>query len=139
MDTASLLQRIEVVLLELQIVRGMLVESAGRFPPEAEEKLRQKICLHCDEPITDGEKADRGLHHRCYRKVMRQIKSKNLTESTAIQSGWLAPKRSTSGRTTDPLLEERLSALRLRQEAEYAVRLMTEAKTESPEDGAGTD
>ncbi len=62
--------------------------------PEAKEakvKAEKGICCYCGE-LHDDTEVFRGDHERCYKKVMRAIAQKVVSEEQAISRGWILPR-----------------------------------------------
>jgi hypothetical protein len=58
--------------------------------PEAIKKAEQGICIFCDKPL-DGPRGSRGLHQRCYRKLDRDLPSKDMDWDDAVEAGLCLP------------------------------------------------
>lgn len=61
------------------------------LPKESETFIDQGICLNCRKEFAEGERRIRGVHERCYRRIMRRIETGSITESEAINAGLLSP------------------------------------------------
>ncbi|GAB5402836.1 MAG: hypothetical protein Aurels2KO_10670 [Aureliella sp.] len=131
MDKADIIIELESLSLRVQELSGKLAnltsllrETDAEFPAWAQEKVDQRICLVCGEPVLPGDKYVRGCHESHSRRVVRAIERGEYTEKEAIEKGLMAPK-SSGGRKPAPLPLDP----RVQQEAdEAAAKLRKRAK-----------
>lgn len=90
-STESIKLRLANLAREIQAIYEILSEEEPELPTEAQKRLDAGLCLECGKPISN-ERAKRGCHERCHRKVLRAIEKGKYTEYAAISAGHLAPK-----------------------------------------------
>ena len=73
-----------------EAVRAQDDAPTGKIsPPEsALERMRQGICLQCDQPAAPGR---RGLCEADYGAVRRRIKDRKISNADAIRGGYILP------------------------------------------------
>jgi hypothetical protein len=91
MDVHEIQKQIDQVIQQLVALREQVAADGGSLPPEAAERLKNRICLNCGEPIPAGVTADRGCHHSCAKSIRRKIGRGELTETRAVSLGMWAP------------------------------------------------
>lgn len=98
MDTDHINKRLNSIVAEIQLIYQLVNDDEPRFPDEAQELLKSRVCLECGLPIAANDRrAKRGCHEKCHRRILRAIDSGKYTEFDAISNGKLAPSQ-TGGR-----------------------------------------
>lgn len=113
MDNEQIRQKLSTAIELLLSVQAAVDGAAPQFPAEAQKQLEQGICLFCGIKFEPGEKSQRGVHPREYRKMMRRIEKGEVTEDALISQGLIAPQKP-PGKQALPLLEE---ASRIKRES----------------------
>lgn len=88
-DTA--VDKLNAALKLITEAMAILERETPSVPKEASLLVEKGICLNCRKPFSDSERRIRGLHERCYRRIMRRIEDGHLTEAELIEAGLIAP------------------------------------------------
>lgn len=91
MDVHEIQRQIDQIIQQLTQLREQVAEEGGALPPDAVERLQNRICLNCGEPLPAGTNADRGCHHSCAKSIRRKIDRGELTDVKAVSLGMWAP------------------------------------------------
>lgn len=93
MSLEAIIADLDQTILKLQRIRNALVdEEEVPFPPEAEGKVANRVCLVCDKRIKSSDASRRGCHEKCYRRLKREMDKAGHLESDYVRAGKLAPK-----------------------------------------------
>lgn len=101
MNNRQIANALKSIIEQLSNLLSDISYQSGDTPEakEAKVKAEKGICCYCGDKHDDTE-VFRGDHERCYKKVMRAIAQKVVTEEQAISRGWILP-RDPGGRKRD--------------------------------------
>lgn len=116
MNPPEIQKQIDQIIQQLLRLRENVEESVPSLPPEAIEKLNNRICLNCGEPIPKDVSPIRGCHSSCRKSIRRQIEKGELTDDQAIRRGMWAPPN-VSGRP--PRQDTKIGKFVAEREAKY--------------------
>jgi hypothetical protein len=102
MNRERLANRLQTIILQLQSIQSELAASAPALPPEAAQRLADRVCLLCGKKIAKAEHPLRGDHEKCYRRVGRRVKAGEISDAGAVEAGLWAP-RGEAGRPSLPV------------------------------------
>jgi hypothetical protein len=91
MHPSDIQRQIDGIIQQLVQLREQVAEDGGVLPADAIQKLKDRICLNCGEPIPRSTSPVRGCHPSCRKAVKRQIDAGILTDVQAINRGMWAP------------------------------------------------
>jgi len=86
---AEISKRIDQIMVQLTQVKSLLDTRVTAESKEAIRRAEQGLCTYCSEKLEPGERAFRGAHQRCYKRVNRAINAGTITDQQAINRGWV--------------------------------------------------
>lgn len=116
MNAPEVQKQIDQIIRQLVRLREKVGESVASLPPEALEKLHNRICLNCNEPIPPDVTPIRGCHSSCRKSISRQVEKGELTDEQAIKRGMWAPPN-VAGRP--PRQDTKIGKFVAEKEADY--------------------
>lgn len=91
MDIEAVAKQIEKLTNGLAVLQRMITQDLPVFPAERSALVEAGVCLNCGKPIGESRPV-RGCHEYCYRQVRASIKTGEMTDFEAVESGIVLPK-----------------------------------------------
>ena len=91
MERKELQNRITAAIGELMQIRLALNGQDFGLPEFAKQRLKERTCLWCRNPIRSDQRVLRGCHEQCKKRALDLIAEGIYTEYEAILEGKLAP------------------------------------------------